>query len=456
MNSHKKLDLGRGLHAWEAALLDAGDLYLVGGTVRDMLLGADIDSVDADYLVTGITLEDCISRLERFGALSFVGKSFGVLKFTPRSERTVDVSLPRTEFSTGPAHRDFEVRFDPHLAVEKDLERRDYTINSMAFDLRKRGLIDPLGGERDLDAKVLRVNRSASFIEDPLRILRGVQFMARFGLAVDEGTRDLMQRDRGLLGSVSPERVRDELNKMMRFAATPSSGFLFMHDEGILGIILPELESTFGVEQNEFHPDDVFMHSLKSCDRARADLRLRWSALLHDLGKKDMKQLVDGRAVFYRHEERSAQIADEILERLRFPNDLRRRIVSLIENHMFNMTPDWSDAAVRRLVARVGTENIDDLLALREADGLSRGEERTLDENRTIRERISRILESDAAFKIKDLAITGEDVMKVLGMEEGPEVGAILRKLFDIVLEHPELNSRESLIALVGKMGTKK
>ena len=456
MNSHGKLELGRGLHAWEAALLDAGDLYLVGGTVRDMLLGADVDSIDADYLVKGIALEDCISRLERFGAISFVGKSFGVLKFTPRSERTVDVSLPRTEFSTGPAHRDFEVRFDPHLAVEKDLERRDYTINSMAFDLRTARLIDPLAGARDLDARVLRVNRSASFIEDPLRILRGVQFMARFALAVDKGTRALMRRDRSLLGSVSPERVRDELNKMMRFAAAPSSGFLFMHDEGILGIILPELESTFGVEQNEYHPDDVFLHSLKSCDRARADLRLRWSALLHDLGKKDMKQFVDGRTVFYRHEERSARMADEILERLRFPNDLRRRIVSLIEHHMFNMTPDWSDAAVRRLVAKVGTENIDDLLALREADGLSRGEGRTLDENRTIRERITRILESDAAFKIKDLAITGGDVMKALGMEEGPQVGVILRELFDVVLEHPELNSRESLIALVGKMGTKK
>jgi len=456
MNPHGKLELGRGLHAWEAALLDAGELYLVGGTVRDMLLGADIDSVDADYLVTGIDLEDCIVRLERFGALSLVGKSFGVLKFTPRSERTVDVSLPRTEFSTGPAHRDFAVRFDPHLAVERDLERRDYTINSMAFDLKSRRLIDPLEGERDLEAKVLRVNRDTSFVEDPLRILRGVQFIARFGLAVDEGTRALMRRDRGLLGTVSPERVRDELNKMMRFAATPSIGFLFMHDEGILAIILPELESTFGVEQNEFHPDDVFMHSLKSCDRAREDLHVRWSALLHDLGKKDMKQLVDGRTVFYRHEERSARLADEILERLRFPNDLRRRVVSLIEHHMFNMTPEWSDAAVRRLIARVGKENTDDLLALREADGLSRGEERTLDENRMMRERIARILRSDDALKIKDLAINGREVMKVLGIEEGPQVGAVLRKLLDTVLEQPELNSRESLIALVGKMGTKK
>jgi len=280
--------------------------------------------------------------------------------------------------------------------------------------------------------------------------------MARFDLAVDEETRTLMRRDQGLLGTVSPERVRDELNKMMRFAATPSKGFVFMHAEGFLAAVLPELEATFGVEQNEYHPDDVFTHSVKSCDRARQELHLRWSALLHDLGKKDMKQVVDGRTVFYRHEERSARIADALLERLRFPNDLRRRIVLLIEHHMFNMTEEWSDAAVRRFISRVGRENIDDLLALREFDGLSRGEKRTLEQNRMIRDRMARILASDAAFKVKDLAIGGADVMDALGIGEGPEVGEILRTLLESVLERPELNNRDSLIALVEKMGKKK
>jgi tRNA nucleotidyltransferase (CCA-adding enzyme) len=456
MKFQGKLEIGRELHAWEAALLEACDLYLVGGTVRDMLLGSSVDSLDADYLATGITLDNLISQLAHFGTLDLVGKSFGVVKFTPSSERAVDVSLPRTELSTGAAHRDFSVRFDPALPVEKDLERRDFTINSMALHLRHRKLIDPLEGRKDLERRFLRVNRRDSFLEDPLRILRGVQFMARFGLAVEDQTRDLMRCDGQLLETISPERVRDELNKMLLLAAEPSRGFIFMHDLGILGFIFPELECTYGEEQNEFHPDDLFMHSLRSCDLARANLHLRWGALIHDLGKKETKRLVDGRTVFYRHEERSAQIADALLERFRFANDFRKKVVALIKHHMFNMTDDWSDAAVRRFIARVGRENIDDLLALREADGLSRGDEKTLDQNRAIKARVEGILDSDAAFKIRDLAITGADVMELLQIKEGPNVGRILKELFDIVLENPECNSRESLAALVKEIGQKK
>ncbi|MDD4858144.1 MAG: hypothetical protein PHD74_08575, partial [Candidatus Krumholzibacteria bacterium] len=199
MKSRGKLELGRGLHAWEKTLLDACDLYLVGGTVRDMLLGSSVETIDADYLATGIAIDDLVSRLDGYGSLDLVGKSFGVVKFTPSSERTVDISLPRTEFSTGPAHRDFSVRFDPDLPVEKDLERRDFTINSMALHLRHLALIDPLGGKRDLEKRLLRVNRIDSFLEDPLRIMRGVQFLARFRFAVDDETRGLMRRDGPLL-----------------------------------------------------------------------------------------------------------------------------------------------------------------------------------------------------------------------------------------------------------------
>jgi len=173
------------------------------------------------------------------------------------------------------------------------------------------------------------------------------------------------------------------------------------------------------------------------------------------LGKKDMKQSIDGRIVFYRHEEQSARITDALLDRLRFPRDFRVKVVSLIEHHMFNVTEEWSDAAVRRLIARVGKEDIEDLLALREADGISRGDSRVIEQNKLIRDRIASILESDAAFKIRDLAISGSDVMRVLDMPEGPEVGTILKKLLTLVLEHPERNSRDELISLVERMGNK-
>ena len=145
MNRRTAFDPGREAYPWERHLLEVCDLYLVGGTVREILRGAGAGSVDEDYLAAGIAYEDLVSRLERFGSVNLVGKSFGVIKFTPPAGRTVDVSLPRTEFSTGTAHRDFSVRFDPDLPVEKDLERRDFTVNSMALHLGTRALVDPLG-----------------------------------------------------------------------------------------------------------------------------------------------------------------------------------------------------------------------------------------------------------------------------------------------------------------------
>ena len=191
------------------------------------------------------------------------------------------------------------------------------------------------------------------------------------------------------------------------------------------------------------------MHSLKTCDLVRPELHLRWAALLHDLGKKEKKTVVEGRVVFYRHEEESERIAHEVLNRLRYPRGFTKKVAGLIRNHMFNMTESWTDSAVRRFIARAGEENIDDLLALREADGSSRGDLSVVDQNKVIRQRIAGIIDSEAAFKIADLAVDGRDVMEVLGLDPGPEVGAILRKLFDAVLENPELNTRERLVAMI-------
>lgn len=449
MNHEIGMTLRRGLREWERVLLESCDLYLVGGTVRDIMRGAALESIDEDYLAAGIRPDELAGILERFGRLNLVGRSFGVIKFSAEGERTVDISLPRTEFSTGPGHRDFEVRFDPRLPVERDLERRDFTINSMAWHLGTGVLVDPLGGSEDLDRGLLRVNRDDSFREDPLRMLRAVQFMARFGLDVEEGTRICIARDRALVTTVSAERVGGEMTKLLTLAERPSAGLIFMRETGFLEAILPELGRTFGESQNEYHPDDVFMHSLRSCDHAPADLGLRWSALLHDIGKKDRKQVVDGRTVFYRHERDSARMAAEILDRLRYPRELVSRVVNLIEHHMFNITDEWSDGAVRRFIARVGRESVEDLLALREADGLSRGDAAVTAQNARIRERIRRIAESDAAFKIADLAVGGREVMDALGLESGPRVGEALRALLEAVLDDPRRNTRDDLMRLL-------
>jgi putative nucleotidyltransferase with HDIG domain len=234
-------------------------------------------------------------------------------------------------------------------------------------------------------------------------------------------------------------------------APSPGEGFVFMHENGILEIVLPELEETWGVLQNEFHPDDVFFHSIKSCDMAPRVLHLRLAALFHDLGKKKMKRVVDGRTVFYRHEEESAGIAERVMERLKYSNDMVARVAHLVRNHMFFMTDDWSDSAVRRFIARIGTDNIEDILALRLADGRSRNDGMIFEEVGSIRARVQRILEESSAFRREDLAVSGRDVMEVTGIGSGKKVGLILESLVQAVLDHPEYNNREKLIELMNR-----
>jgi poly(A) polymerase/tRNA nucleotidyltransferase (CCA-adding enzyme) len=445
MGENTNITLGRDLHEWEKEILGQCDLFLVGGVVRDLLLGIAGESVDLDYIASGIEQERLIEILEGHGRADLVGKSFGVIKFRVPGGSTVDISMPRSERSTGPGHRDFDVKFDPGIPLEEDLARRDFTINSMALDLRKMKIVDPLGGMGDLRKKILRVNRESSFEEDPLRILRGVQFMARFGLEVESSTGELMRKDRGLIESVSMERIREELNKMMLLADFPGKGFVFMHETGILPEILPELDETWGEEQNEFHPDDLFHHSVRCCDLARKDLMIRWCALLHDLGKKETKAEVNGRVVFYRHEAASARMTREILGRLVFPNEFIERAAHMVKNHMFYITEEWSDSAVRRFIARVGTENIEDLFAIREADGESRGDGETAEEIAYARKRIEKVMVEDAAFKRDDLALGGKDVIEITGIQPGPEIGRILDELLELVLDHPEWNNAEKL-----------
>ncbi len=455
MNTEDTIRLGRPLHPWEKAVAREGRLYLVGGTVRDLMLGGVSGSPDRDYIVCGIGYERLVSLLESFGRTHLVGKSFGVIKFDAPNGETVDISLPRTEVSTGDGHRDFDVMYDPELPIETDLERRDYTINSMALGVDDERFVDPMGGREDLERRILRVNRESSFLEDPLRMLRGVQFMARFGLTVERETLRLMKKHAGLLGAVSAERVRYELDKLM-LAPRPSDGFVLMHETGLLRNVMPELDETWGVGQNEFHIDDVFMHSVKSCDASPPRLTVRWAALLHDIEKPKMKQTVDGRIVFYGHQDEGAETAKRILDRLRYPAEFASRVSSLVARHMFNITEEWSDGAIRRFVAKVGRENLPDLFALRIADMRSRGDESAEADIEWIEKRIARVLEDDATLKRTDLAISGRDVMSLLGIAEGTRIGEVLEELLERVMDDPTLNDRETLIRLVREMSEKK
>lgn len=451
MKKLNEIKLGRDLRGWEEALITVGELYLVGGVVRNMLFGLEYNELDEDYLVRGIELEKLISILEEFGKTDLVGRSFGVVKFKPYGQKTVDISLPRRERSTGWGHRDFSVKADPDVPVEEDLLRRDFTINSMALDLKDFALLDPLSGVTDIKKRILRVNREESFTEDPLRIIRGVQFYCRFGLKIDKATKELMKRDAELVATVSGERIREEINKMLLLSEKPSKGFELLRETGVLRVIIPELDETFGIEQNEYHPDDIFNHSIKSCDEAPPRLDIKWSALLHDLGKKSTKMEKDGRVVFYGHERESEITVRKVLSRLRFSNRFIDRVRHLVRHHMFNIEEDSSDSAVRRFIARVGEEHLSALFDLRRADAASAGDVESIEKLEGLKRRIELLRAEDSAFKIRDLKINGEDIMGITGLGPGPEIGRIMEALFERVIEEPELNDTDKLKDIVRK-----
>jgi tRNA nucleotidyltransferase (CCA-adding enzyme) len=437
---------------WQQEIIEQGELYRVGGSVRDRLLGLD-HIVDSDYLVRGIEPARLEAMLARHGRVALVGKVFGVYHFVPRGETACDIAFPRTESSTGPGHRDFSIETDWRLPVAEDLRRRDFTINAIAERLPDETLIDPYDGAGDLSRRALRMIFPEAFQEDPLRILRGARFAARFDLTPEPSTLAAMRGASGLLATVSAERIQDELSKLLLQCIRPSVGFDLLHTCGGLGVVLPELERCAGVTQNEYHPDDVYWHSLKSCDAAPRDsLVVRWAALLHDAGKVDTRQIVhdeDGpRVVFYGHEEVSAEIAERLLDRLRYPRSLVNRCVRLIREHMFRYENAWKPATIRRFMARVGVDHVDDLFALREADCRSRDLVDEITALQELRERVGAELRERSSVHITDLAVDGDDVMRALHIEAGPEVGRILQRLLDRVLERPELNQSDELLRL--------
>jgi poly(A) polymerase/tRNA nucleotidyltransferase (CCA-adding enzyme) len=441
------------LPRWQQELVENAELYRVGGSVRDRVLGCT-DVVDTDYLVRGIEPAVLESILARHGRVALVGKVFGVYHFTPAGESPCDIAFPRTERSTGTGHRDFEIQTDWRLPVEADLRRRDFTINAMAERVPAGNRIDPFGGAQDLEAKRLRMIFPEAFTEDPLRILRGARFVARFGLSPEPATEAAMRDAGPLLATVSAERVQDEISKMLTQSEAPGVGFDLLQRCHALRAVLPELDRAVGVTQNEYHPDDVYRHTLKVCDAApRSSLLVRWAALLHDLGKVDTRQMIregdTSRVVFYGHEVVGADMALRILERLRYPRAFVQRSARLVREHMFRYERTWKPATVRRLMARVGVDLLEDLFALREADCRSRDLSGELDALNDLRERVATELRERSGVHITDLEVDGGDIMRTLAIGAGPDVGRILQSLLERVIEKPELNRRETLIRIV-------
>ncbi len=425
-----------------AAITAQGQLYEVGGAVRDSLIPGQPESKDIDLLVTGIPFQELLAILSRFGRADLVGRSFGVIKFTQYAKgdmpaETFDFVLPRKEISTGSGHRDFEVDFDHRLQVEDDLGRRDFTINAIARNVVNGELIDPYGGQADLKAHVIRVAFPNSFREDPLRMLRAVQFAARFNFEIEPATYVSLRENVALIQTVSAERIAEELNKLLVQADKPSTGFLLMQRVGMLKFIFPELEYTVGVDQpGPYHAYPVFEHSIFTADATPKRLVVRMAALFHDVAKPQAKQLTADGATFYGHEDYGARLAKRILERLRYSNDFVEKVVLLVDRHMF--TTAVSDKGMRRLIRKVGPDLIFDLLDLRRADVVGQGMGGKTEDVDEFEQRIRAELERKPPFGLADLAINGDELMRVFDLQPGKLVGEILNHLLEVVLDFPE------------------
>ena len=412
--------------------------------------GPEPQGPDLDYLVTGVPLGELVAKLAKLGRAEVVGASFGVIKFT-HDGMTADVALPRRERAVGPRHQDFEIESAPDIPLEEDLARRDFRMNMMARDVRSGKLIDPFGGRADLAARRLDVLREEAFEEDPLRILRGAQFAARFELTPTPRTLEGMREAAQRVSSVAPERIADELSKLLTLAAKPSIGFEVLREAGALAQCLPEVLEGWAVEQNEFHAFTVYYHSLRTCDEAPRDLVLRLAALLHDVGKPRTKEGPH----FYGHEKIGAEMARALLERLRFSGEVVDRVTRLVARHMYTTVDAVSDAGIRRFIRRIGPENLADLFSVRHADIRATGmAPRDDEQNRRFEARVAAALDAGHALRIADLQIDGEDVialMKSLGLVSGEfrgdeRVGEALRFSLEKVLDEPRSNTRDTLL----------
>jgi putative nucleotidyltransferase with HDIG domain len=436
-----------------AAALPAGSLYAVGGRVRDELRseldGEERIAKDLDYVVVGIEFQHMVAALDRVARADVVGASFSVVKVTLEGT-TVDVALARRERSTGAGHRDFAVESGPEVTLDEDLARRDFRMNMMARRLSDGALVDPYRGAADVRARRIDLLRPEAFVEDPLRMLRACQFAARFAYTVSRETMDAMRAAAPLVETVSPERVRDELAKFVTYADRPSIGFDLMREGGLLPFVLPEIAEGLGVAQNEYHAYDVYRHNLATLDATPpGDLALRVAALLHDVGKPRTK---DG-PHFYRHELVGADMAGDILNRLRFSNEDVDAVTRLVRHHMYAADPSQEARTMRRFIRRVGADLLERQFALRAADIVGSGLPKRGPENEAFQAKIWEIVAEKPALSVRDLAIDGKDVISALvavgklprDSRGGPAVGALLGELLDVVLDDPVANEPERL-----------
>jgi tRNA nucleotidyltransferase (CCA-adding enzyme) len=424
-------------------LWDAGHAaYVVGGSLRDVLDGRAPEDWD---LTT--------SALPEQTAALFPGALYEN-RFGTVAVGTGEPSVGEVEITTMRADHDYADFRRPHHVeftgdIEQDLARRDLTVNAMAWGApagATPALVDPFEGRADLAARTLRAvgDPRARFDEDALRMLRVVRLAATLGFDVEAGTLAGIQARADNVRHLSGERIAMELRRILA-APVPSVGLRLLADTELLAAISPDLAAQRGVPQNKIDGEDLWDHTLRAVDGAPAEPPvIRLAALLHDIGKPPT--MADGR--FLGHDRVGAALAADLLDRLRWPHHERDHVVHLIRHHMFGYAPTWSDAAVRRFIAKVGLDHLEDLFRLRAADDLGSGRDPGSGALAELRERVDRQLEAGVVLGMRDLSIGGEALMAELDIAPGPRVGAILRDLLQRAIADPSINTPERLLAL--------
>ncbi|HEY3817997.1 MAG TPA: HD domain-containing protein [Polyangiaceae bacterium] len=416
--------------------------WIVGGCVRDRLLGRAVADWD---VATDARPKELLAIFPRAIPTGIEHGTVTVVK----DGHHYEVTTLRGEGTYSDGRRPDWVEFVDDIT--RDLARRDFTVNAIAVDPVDGRLIDPFDGRGDLERGVLRAvgDPRERFSEDGLRVLRAARFVATLELALDPATEAAIAPTLDTFRKVAAERVRDEWLKTMK-ARKPSRAFDVMRTTGILAITCPELLEGVGMEQNKWHAYDVWRHGMECMDACQADPVLRIAAMLHDVGKPRTRAWSEKTAdyTFYDHDRVGAEIAAPIVERLRFSNEERERIVALVRFHLFHYSDEWSDAAVRRWIRRVGAGRLADLYVLNQADVRAKGRDFAPDLAALagLEAHVARVLAEGAALSTRDLKVNGRDLMSELGVKPGRIIGEILEVLLDAVTTDPGLNERGRLL----------
>jgi len=442
---------------WEVSqtLKNAGfEAYLIGGCVRDIL----IKIKPKDWDITTNATPDEIIKIFPDTFYENVYGTVGVVNENVSDEtlKVIEVTPYRLEAEYSDNRRPDSVTFSKKL--EDDLKRRDFTINAIALDIEEEGtkenyykghIVDLYKGQEDLKNKILRTvgNPDERFQEDGLRILRAVRIGNYVGFEIDSETEKALSENSHLLSNIAKERIREEFIKII-MSPEPMQGLKSCQKFGLLKYIIPELEKTISVEQGGAHKYDVWEHSLRALQYSAEknfSLEVRLAALLHDIGKPKSKREGENKPTFYGHEVVGARMTEKILQDLKFPAKVIEKVTKFVRNHMFFADTELiSLSAVRRIVARVGKDNVWDLMDLRACDRIGMG--RPKEDPYRLRKYHAMIDEATRdPISVGMLNIDGKKIMEVTGEIPGPKIGFVLHALLEEVLDDPKLNTTEYL-----------